>query len=445
MQLKAGAAAAAAVHFLFVAATAGAQDIHPNRGAEAHREDIEPVRIGGALVSLPRLLRHAMSEAPALAVARAEVGLAEEAFGAADPFLPNPTFSAAVGPRFGQNGATDTDVQASLDIPIEIAGQRPLRFDVARAARRTRELQLEQARWEVHQRIHAGYRAALVARRRATLARQIAHFQEDLVDVARRRVEAGEASPLQLSLAEAEAAQAAQRAIATLQAYREACLLLAEIAGWSEARPPEPIGEPDAPRPAPTLAHLLELARAHNPFLDVRRAAVAEAEARAALADREAWPTPSIGVQYSREGAPDGGQPEDSVLGVLTLPIPVFALNQAERAGSAARLEVALAEREAFASVLAARIERLRTAVDAAVERVSAYGENILPRFAENMRLLGRAFELGEIDLLQLSLALERFLSIQIEALDAYVDYAAALAALEAEIGAELWPEGGAR
>ena len=40
--------------------------------------------------------------------------------------------------------------------------------------------------------------------------------------------------------------------------------------------------------------------------------------------------------------------------------------------------------------------------MNAAVARVQAYGEEILPRFAENMRLLRRAFELGEIDLLQL-------------------------------------------
>lgn len=438
MQLESRAFAAATLCVVVVAGVARAQDIHPERGESGH-EGTQPVRIGGELVPLSRLLRHAMREAPALSVARAEVQLAQEAFGAAEPFLPNPTVSAGVGPRFGQGGATDTDVQATLQIPIEIAGQRPLRFDVARAARRTREMQLEQARWEVHQRIHAGYRAALVARRRATLAREIAHFQDDLAEIARRRVEAGEAAPLQLSLAEAEAAQAHQRAIATLQAYREACLLLAEVAGWSATQPPEPVGEPDAPREAPALARLLELARAHNPVLDVRRAAVGEAQSRVALADREAWPTPSVGAQYSREGAPNGGTPEDSILGVLTLPIPVFQRNQAERAGTAARLDVALAERDALSVVLAARLERLRTAVNAAVARVAAYGENILPRFAENMRLLRRAFELGEIDLLQLSVALERFLAIQIEALDAYVDHATAVAALEAEIGAELW------
>lgn len=439
MHLELRAVALAAACAVALVATARAQDIHPD--PEHARDETEPVRIGGALVPLPRLLRHAMRAAPALAVARARVGLADEALGAAAPFLPNPTLSAGAGPRFGANGAVDVDVQAGLQVPIEIAGQRPLRFALARAARRTRRMQLEQTRWEVHQRVHAGYRAALVERERATLARRIAHFQEDLVEITRRRVEAGEAAPLQLRLAEAEAAQARQRAIAALQSYREACLRLAEVSGWSASEPPEPVGQPDAPRPAPPLSRLLELARAHNPVLDVRRAAIDEARARLALADREAWPTPALGVQYARESAPEGGTPEDSVVGVLTIPLPLFAQNQAERAASAAQLEVALAEHDAIVSVLSARLEALRTAVDAAVARVSAYGRDILPRFADNLQLLRRAFEIGEIDLLQISLALERFLSIQSEALDAYVDYATAMAALEAEIGAEL-PEG---
>ena len=380
-----------------------------------------------------------MRAAPALAVARAEIELADEEAGAADPFLPsNPTLQASVGPRLGDNGSTDIDYQLSVQQPIEIAGQRPLRFDVARAARRTREANLGRVRWEVHQRVHAGYRSALVARRRAELAREIEHFQADLVDVTRQRVEAGEDSPLILRIAEAEAAQAAQRTIAAIQAYREACLSLAETTGWDPARPPVPVGSMEAPRDAPPLRRLLELARTHNPLLEVRRLAIDEARSRVSLTEREAWPNPSVGVQFSREGAPGGGSAEHILLGILSVPIPSFGLNQAERAGAQARLEVALSEQDALRSVLVARLERLRTAVDAATARMQAYGQDILPRFVENLLLIRRAFQLGEIDLLQVSVAVDRFLSIQLEALDANVDYAAAVAALEAEVGTEL-------
>jgi cobalt-zinc-cadmium efflux system outer membrane protein len=69
---------------------------------------------------------------------------------------------------------------------------------------------------------------------------------------------------------------------------------------------------------------------------------------------------------------------------------------------------------------------------------VRAYGAEILPRFEESLVLLRRALELGEIDVVELSVASGRFLDAQKQALGATADYHRALAALEAAVGAEL-------
>lgn len=433
------AAAAAAVLVWSTCVSARGQE--PGEGSPASVEiPHAPVSIGGEPVSLERLLRHAERRAPALAVAAAEVELADEEHGAAQPLLPrNPTLLAGAGPRLGDNGATDANVLINFLVPLEIAGERPLRFELARAARTTRERRLDRARWRIHQDIHAGYRRALAERRNAELAQRLAEFSARLADVATRRVAAGDASPLTQRLAEADAAQARQQAIAALQAYREACLTLAEVAGWTAERPPEPRGELQSPRRAPPLAALLERARENSPALAQLEAAVTEAEARQELADREAWPEPSIGARYVFEGAPGGGTPEHVVMGLVQLPFPFSQLNQAARARTAAGVDVAAARRDALARMLSVRLERRRSAVDAAAERVDAFGEDILPRFEENLAMLQRAFELGEIDVLRLSVAVERFLEVQQQALGAYTDYFAAVAALEAEVGAEIW------
>lgn len=405
----------------------------------------EPVSIsiGGQQVSLARLLRHAEQAAPAIAVARAEVELADESFGVADPLLPsNPMLQVAAGPRFGDNAATDLNMRLILQQSFEIGGQRPLRFDVARAARDSREHELERVRWEVRRRIRAGYREALFARRQAALARQLEAFQRRLIAVARRRLETGDVTPLTLRLAEAEAAQAEQRAIGAVQNYLDACLALAEVSGWSARRPPEPLDENESAPSLPSLTRLLELASEHHPLLEVQRAAAREATARVALAERDAWPNPSLGALYVYEGAPNGGNPEHVLMGLLTIPIPSFQLNQGERAGAEARLEVALAREHAVRAVLEVQLRRLRTAAVAAARRVQAYRDVVLPRFEENLRLLGRAFELGEIDFLRLSVAQERLLTVQRDALGARADYQIALADLEAYVGADL---GGAR
>ncbi|MEQ8727502.1 MAG: TolC family protein [Sandaracinaceae bacterium] len=440
-------AAGAAAWLVLASWPAAAQPAPAPDGLEA---DVPEVTLGGTPVSLAVLLAHAERRAPALAVAEAEVDLAQADFGVAEPLLPNnATLQVGVGPtnQASANGEYDVGAQVQLLQPFEIAGQRPLRFDVARAARATRERTLERARWRVHQQIHAGYRGALAARRQAEITRTLAAFATQLVDIAHRRVQAGDAAPLIERLAEADAADAQQRSVAAFQAYRDACLALAEIAGWPVASPPEPIGALPPPRRAPSLGALSQLAQAHNPELLVRRAAVEEAALRVDLAHRDAWPDPQLGFQYTYTATGGGGAPpQHTILAMFQIEIPSFALNQAEIARTSSQRGVAEARRDALSSMIEVRLERLRTAVNAAAERVESYGSDILPRFEENLTMLRRAFELGEIDLLRVSVALERFLTVQQQALGAHVDYFAAVAALEAQVGEEIWEdEGGER
>jgi cobalt-zinc-cadmium efflux system outer membrane protein len=408
------------------------------RGARAQPPRVS---IDGRPMSLAALLRHAEDHAPALAVARAEVGLADEAFGAAEPLLPaNPELLLGVGPRMAANGGSDANVLASLLVPLEIAGERPLRFDVARAARARRERALDAVRWELRTAIAEAYRLALVRRRDAALAAQLARFAERLREAAGRRVEAGDAPPLTHRVAAADAARARQARIAAVQRYRDACLRLAALAGWSAARPPEPTGELPDPRAPPPLARLLEAARAHNPQLRHRRAALAEARTREMLAAREAWPEPAVGARYIFEGSPEGGAAEHVLMGLISLPFPVAQRNQAARARAAARAHIARAELEGLEAALAARLAQRRSAVEAAAARVRAFGEEILPSFEANLEELRRAFELGEIDLATLSFAVDRFLSARREALDAHAAYATAVAALQRLLGQALRP-----
>jgi cobalt-zinc-cadmium efflux system outer membrane protein len=125
-------------------------------------------------------------------------------------------------------------------------------------------------------------------------------------------------------------------------------------------------------------------------------------------------------------------------LGLVGLGLPLFATNQPERARARAEVTIALARHEALRTVIPAQIARAHVAVTTAVRRVRAYGTEILPRFEESLTLLTRALELGEIDVVELSVASGRFLAVQREALSATADYHRALADLEAAVGSEL-------
>ena len=411
-------------------------------GSESgHAEHTDPIPdpAAGSEVSLGGILAFADQRSPVLTVARSTRSRAEAARVAASILLPtNPEVSVAAGPRFGISG-TGVDVDVTLMQQIQIAGERGLRIDAADALRNLTDAEIEQMRWAVHCDVHAAFHRALVEQERARLAERVVTFQQEVLRVVERQISAGEAAPLALRLAQAEVAQAQQILVATRQAFLASRIRLAQLSGWPVAAPPMPAGAVDSPRDPPPLERLGVVARGRLPSLRAGAARIREADARAALADREAWPRPSVGVQYRREGNPTSEGAYDIVMGVVSIPIPSFQMNQGERARARADVTVAEAELDAAQRLLDGQIAEARSEVVAAAARTRAYGTEILPRFEENLTLLRRSFELGEIDILALATGRERFLRIQSDALGAQQDYFVALAGLERVVGVDLW------
>ena len=394
-----------------------------------------------AIVSLQAILAHADEHAPRMIVGRARLERGQAAVdGAAVVLQDNLLAGAMVGPRFSE-GERGIDYQFWLRQPIEIAGERKQRRHAAEELRELTSKELAETDWLVHREVHAAFHNALVARERWKLVDKIVVSTEELLSVAERRLQAGDISPLAVRLAEGELAQARQASLTAERGYRVSQLELAEVAGWPASTLPEPRGELDVPRMAPPVTELLALARRQHPGLAARSSAVDAAEARVKLEKREGWPEPSIGATYTRESIPAARLYEHLIQGVITFPIPTSQRNQAARAEARAELAARQAEQRAFQQTLEARLTRAAIAVDADAKRIAAYGTEILPAFEGNLALLQRAFELGEVDLLQVLVARERLLRIQQDALTAHQDYYRDVAALEAEVGAEVWPE----
>ncbi|MCC7540202.1 MAG: TolC family protein [Deltaproteobacteria bacterium] len=392
-------------------------------------------------VSLDDILTYADSRAPALYVARATRARVGAARTAARPALPdNPVVELSGGPRIA-SGSTGVDLEIGATQAIEVSGERGRRLAAAERLAELTEAEIELARWAVHCDVHAAFHRAIVLRERATLAVRVLAFQEEVGSVVARRIAAGDAAPLAARIAQLEVAQARQSSVAATQAYVAARLDLAQLAGWPITRPPEPIGQLDPPRAPPPLDDLLRVAAQRQPAIRLRRTAIREARSRVAVADREASVRPALGVRYQVEGLGAAEGTQHVVLGVLELPIPAFRRNQGERARARADVVVAEAEHRAAMATVRASVARARAAVVAAAERVRSYGIDVLPRVEDTIAQLGRSFELGEIDLLDVLVARERFLRIQSDVLDAQLDYFVALAELERAAGVEIWPD----
>lgn len=424
------------------AATSSAPAAPTRETAAAARSEAESTNANEERVSLNRVLEYAMANAPAIALGKAGVQVGRAEVEAASPLLPSdPVLSGSAGRRWQTNSGSGVDYSVGVEQEFDIAGRRGAQRRAARSELSARKAELLSAKWFVHQKVHGAYHQALVARDRSEAARRVLSFTERLVKVARQRLAAGETSPLPVRLAEAELAQARQGVLLADSEYHSFRLDLARVAGWAEPKLLTPIGKLDAPETPPSADSLLRRAQREQPALRAARERLSAAESRFSAAKRRSWPNPTLGVLYENE-AQLGPAPQQILSGTLSVPIPVWVGSAPDRARARAGIAEAEAELSASASTLGAQIVQARQRADSGAERARLYGTEILPTLETNLGLLQKAFELGEIDILQVMVAQERFLRTQQDALQAFADYYEAWAELEAIVGGELHGSG---
>jgi len=391
-------------------------------------------------ISLPldAIVKHARDNAMKVRVARARLELGDAAVAGAKPLMiDNPQLYIGAGVRVTQKGR-NFELQSTLQQPFEFGGERGLRIKAGQRYRDLLDRELVQVQWEAYAHVHYAFNMALLARARAITAERTLAFSSRLLDVARRRAQAGEISELRVRVATGELAQARQAKLHADLEYRLACMHLSEMAGWPTGQIITPAGELVAPLRVNDGADVIAKLQAEHPALKARGAAVDLGEARVKSAKRDALPEPWLGVYYGREQEPAVGFASHIVLAMLTVPLPLWKRNQAGRAQSRADLTIAEQELEALRYALDIGVRRAVDAVNTAAERVRTYASEVVPRFEENLALLERAFELGEVDILEVFVARENFLRIQNEALGAYSDYFEAVFTLETLLGSPL-------
>lgn len=388
------------------------------------------------VMPLDAIVKHAKDNAMKVRVARSRLELGDAAVAGAKPLLPdNPQLYVGVGGRWN-NAGTNFELQSTLTQPIEIGGERGLRLKAGRRYRDYLDKELAQVQWETYAAVHYAYNMALLARARAETAERTLAFSTRLLEVAERRAQAGEISKLRVRIATGELAQARQAKLNADLEYRLACIHLSEMAGWPPGQIVAPAGDLPVPARVSSAAEMIAKIQQEHPAIKARAAAVELGEARVTSANRDRLPEPQIGVYFGREYEPGAMTGASKIaLFMLTLPLPFWKRNQANRAQAKADLSVAEQELEAMRYALNLSAQRAVDALNTAAERVRTYSSDVVPRFEENLNLLQRAFELGEVDILEVFVARENFLRIQNEALDAYRAYFEAGYTLETILG----------
>lgn len=395
-----------------------------------------------ATLGLDPILIYADAHAPAIRVARSRVRRAEAELVGADIALPaNPEVSFGAGARSG-DGGRGFEFEVGVQQALEIAGEVGLRRAAARDRRLLAEAAVDEVRWQVHVEAHRLFVDLLLVRERRAQAERFVAFSQSLRDIAARQVEAGESSPVILLVADADLAQTREALVEAEQLQVALRTRLAAVIGWPDAPLPPIEGALPPIRPAPPVESLVQRMAARHPALRARAIAARAGRSRLALEDREVWPEPTVGLSYAREAGLGGEPGADVFMAHLGFSLPLWRRNQGERARAEAEVVVAERAAEATAAELRGALVEAAAALDAAAARVALYRTGVVPQLEQNLTLLQRAYELGEVDVHQVSQTRERLLAATGRAIEARVAWYETAAALEGLVGSEIWAEG---
>ncbi|WP_437966877.1 TolC family protein [Sorangium sp. So ce260] len=260
---------------------------------------------------------------------------------------------------------------------------------------------------------------------------------------------AGERSDLDAILASAESAGARAElagAEAELARAQERLGVLVAAADPSSLRVAE---EPVRPPDARSRDALVAAALRGRPEVALFRARLREAEARRTFAARAALPEPTLGVGIETEReegheaspvSPDGAggaQHERTQLQItLSVPLPFFDRNQAERARALADASTAGEQGAIAARRIGAAVGRAKAAVDASWAALARW-HAVAPRLDEAQAMIEKGYAAGQVDLFDTLASAERVARARVQILEARAAYLKARAELSRALGDE--------
>lgn len=401
--------------------------------------DIALPEPGATALTLDELLAYAEANAPAVLAARARAEVSSADVVEARIRVPeNPEVSFGAGGRTVA-GATGFEFEVAVEQRLEVAREPAYRLAAASRWQELAAALVDEVRWSVHVEVGRLYADLLLVEERLAQAERFVEFSESLLHVAERQVAAGESAPLILLIAQADLERQREAVIEANQVDAALRARLAAVIGWPEASVPAIVGALPQVAPAPDLALLEARMLARHPALRSRDLNIVAARAQLDLEERDGRAEPTFGVAYGREAAP-GSEPEANVWMLsVGIPIPAFRSNQAGRARAAAEIDAANSARDMAERALLGELHQATVALDAAAERVAVYESGVVPNLEQNLELLRRAYELGEVDIHVLSQTRQRLLEATGNFIDARILYFETAAALEGLVGDDPW------
>ncbi|HIM67899.1 MAG TPA: TolC family protein, partial [Verrucomicrobia bacterium] len=365
--------------------------------------------IGNAL-DLPAAIERAVRQSPTLQAALAEVRVAQ-ADARQSRLLPNPVLSVVFRyPKGGGSPVTETGLTADLAATL----QMPRRNRAADNQLRAASAQAIAAALDVIADTEKTYHTANALRQEVALLGQDAGHVDRLLQIARHRFDAGEATRLDVATLEARQSETRidlqERRLKLVREQLTLARLLGQPSRDTDLQLTTPL-----PVAAPTLPEADWLAAAlHNrPEIQADRWQLAALEDGRALARLALLESTAAGLDTEREGDWSFGPS-------LTVPLPLFDWGQARRAKAralaiGARHRLTQTVRRTVQEVRQAHAAQAKLAVAAALAR-----EQLTPLQQQRVDLARAVYESGQsgitpLLLAELDLQKARLRSVQLE------------------------------
>jgi cobalt-zinc-cadmium efflux system outer membrane protein len=323
----------------------------------------------------------------------------------------------------------------SVDVPVEIAGLRRRRIDLAREEATLAEVDVQAELRSVRRDLRRAFYALVAADERVRLAQEAVDIARRVRDAAQARFEAGAVPRLEVLQADL----GVTRAETDLELARSTRVSSqASLAAVLNFPPDQPLAVSgtlaDGAQTTITYERALALASASNPDLAALDRQMAIEERRLELARASRVPTPVFSVSSLFN------DPEFDVgpRAAFTVGLPLFSRNQGEIAGSIAASAQLAARRAALRRDLENQVFAALARLDAQRRQVEAFARQLVPTAANLEALAEESYRAGRTSVLGVFEAQRNLRDIQRDALQASLDLQMALADLEELIGTPL-------
>jgi cobalt-zinc-cadmium efflux system outer membrane protein len=291
-----------------------------------------------------------------------------------------------------EGGGKYTNYGLKLSQEFEIAGQRGLRVTIAEKGIARLALEIQDKERVLAFEVKESFTRALAAKKKKELTGQVVQLQEDLLNFARMKFQAGESSGLEVNLAEVELSKSKRDLLLADREYLEALLGIQALQGGPPDQTQNIEGELALdPLSLPDPVGINKPTLSERPDLKAASLEVDKTKTALDLAQRGAIPNIVLGGFYNRDEMRND-------LGLsLSFSIPLFDRKQAEKKEAQVRAAQARVTRAGLERAVDREFEEAYNALTSSQKELSLFKKEILDKSLENLALLNLAYREGKI------------------------------------------------